>query len=139
MFYLKTEQTFDSAHFLQGYDGKCRNLHGHCWRVVAEIKAETLRTDPQMRGMILDFSDLKTALKSLCDELDHALIYEAGSLQASTTAAFRSENFRTVEVPFRPTAENFAKYFYDRLKEAGLPVHRTEVYETAENCAVYEE
>ena len=37
MYYLKTEQSFDSAHFLKDYDGKCRNLHGHCWRVVAEI------------------------------------------------------------------------------------------------------
>lgn len=138
MYYLKTEQTFDSAHFLKDYEGKCRNLHGHCWRVTAEIRAESLRTDPQMRGMVLDFADLKTALKSLCDALDHALIYETGSLMEATLAAFAAENFRTVEVSFRPTAENFAKYFFDQLREAGLPVHRVTVYETEKNCAVYE-
>lgn len=37
MYYLKTEQSFDSAHFLAGYNGKCRNIHGHEWRVVIEI------------------------------------------------------------------------------------------------------
>lgn len=43
MYYLKTESSFDSAHFLKGYDGKCRNLHGHRWRVVVEIAADQLR------------------------------------------------------------------------------------------------
>lgn len=43
MYYLKTENSFDSAHFLKGYDGKCRNLHGHRWRVVVEIAADQLR------------------------------------------------------------------------------------------------
>ena len=37
MYYLKTEHSFDSAHFLAGYEGKCRNIHGHEWRVVIEI------------------------------------------------------------------------------------------------------
>ena len=36
MYYLKTESSFDSAHFLKGYNGKCRNLHGHRWRVVVD-------------------------------------------------------------------------------------------------------
>lgn len=43
MYYLKTESSFDSAHFLKGYAGKCRNLHGHRWRVVVEIAADQLR------------------------------------------------------------------------------------------------
>ncbi len=138
MYYLKTEQRFDSAHFLKDYNGKCKNLHGHCWRVVAEIKGETLKTDEQRRGMVVDFSELKQALKKQCDELDHALIYEAGSLKETTLAAFAEENFRTVEVAFRPTAENFARYFYGKMEEAGFCVHRVEVYETETNCAAYE-
>ncbi len=139
MYYLKTEQTFDSAHFLKEYNGKCKNLHGHCWRVIAEIKSEALRSDPQTRGMVLDFSDLKKALKALCDALDHALVYETGSLKEATLAAFADEDFKTVAVPFRPTAENFAKYFFEKLRTAGLPVHRVEVFETAANCAAYED
>ncbi|MBQ3393218.1 MAG: 6-carboxytetrahydropterin synthase QueD [Lachnospiraceae bacterium] len=139
MYYLKTEASFDAAHFLQGYEGKCRNLHGHRWRVVAEIKGETLSEAAQTRGMVVDFGDLKAVVKEMCDELDHCLIYEKGSLRDATLAAFREENFRVAEVPFRPTAEHFARYFFEKVRAAGLRPHRVEVYETPSNCAAYEE
>ena len=139
MYYLKSEDTFDAAHFLKDYDGKCRNIHGHCWRVVAEIKGERLSEEVQERGMLTDFSALKQALKELCGKFDHSLIYEEGSLKPSTLQAFADETFKVFEVPFRPTAENFAKYFYEKLKEKGFNAHRIEVYETAKNCAAYEE
>ena len=139
MYYLKSEETFDAAHFLKDYDGKCKNLLGHCWKVVAEIKGETLSNETQTRGMLTDFSDLKRALKELCDEFDHCLIYEAGSLKPATLSAFSDEDFKTAEVPFRPTAENFARYFYEKLTMKGFAAHRVEVYETARNCAAYEE
>ena len=67
MYMLRTEQSFDAAHFLKDYDGKCSNIHGHRWRVVVSIRAEKLSTEQQTKGMILDFSDLKKALKSICD------------------------------------------------------------------------
>lgn len=139
MYYLKSEKSFDSAHFLKGYEGKCRNIHGHCWKVVAEIKGESLEAQGQKRGMLMDFGDLKKALKNMCDEFDHCLIYEAGSLMEETLKAFHNEGFRLMEVPFRPTAENFARYFYEQLKAQDLPMHRVEVFETETNCAVYEE
>ena len=139
MFFLKTEGSFDAAHFLADYDGKCRNIHGHRWRVIAEIKGEKLSQGQQTRGMLLDFGDLKEIVKIFCDELDHCLIYEKGSLKAITLQAFAEENFKVYEVPFRPTAENFARYFYKKLEAEGLKVHRVEVYETPNNCAAYEE
>ena len=139
MYYLKSEQSFDAAHFLADYEGKCRNLHGHRWRVVAEVKGDRLAQDPQHRGMLIDFGELKQLLKDLCDHMDHCLIYETGSMKETTVRAMREENFRMIELPFRPTAENFAKYFFDRLRENGLAVHRIEVYETPGNCAIYEE
>jgi 6-pyruvoyltetrahydropterin/6-carboxytetrahydropterin synthase len=137
MYYLKTEQSFDSAHFLKGYQGKCHNLHGHRWRVVAEICGESLAADPQTRGMLVDFGELKEALKALCDRLDHSFIYESGSLRPATVAALAEEEFRLIEVPFRPTAEEFARYFYEHLQGQGYSVHRVEVYETPNNCAAY--
>ena len=42
MYILKTEHSFDSAHFLAGYEGKCANIHGHRWRVEIEVQAEEL-------------------------------------------------------------------------------------------------
>ncbi|MEE1114813.1 MAG: 6-carboxytetrahydropterin synthase QueD [Eubacterium sp.] len=138
MYYLKTEASFDAAHFLADYEGKCRNIHGHRWRVVVEIQSETLRADAQNRGMVVDFGDLKKALKALCDSLDHSLIIETGSLKAKTLEALREENFAINELDFRPTAENFAHYVFDKLGAEGYPIHRVEVYETPNNCAIYE-
>ncbi len=139
MYLIRSECSFDAAHFLKGYSGKCRNLHGHRWRIVAELKGETLSEEERTRGMLLDFGDLKGLLKEKCDALDHCLIYEAGSLREKTLEALREEEFRLVEVPFRPTAENFARYFFEEIQRAGFPVRRVEVFETPTNCAVYEE
>ena len=139
MYYLRTEQSFDAAHFLKDHPGKCRNLHGHRWRVIAEVAGAELSREPQNRGMLVDFSDLKAALKHLCEELDHSFIYERASLKPATVAALTEEQFRLVEVPFRPTAENFARDFFRKLKDSDFPVHRVEVYETPANCAVYGE
>ncbi len=137
MYYLKSEAAFDSAHFLSGYDGKCKNLHGHRWKVVAEIKSETLSNEKQIRGMVIDFSDLKSALKDICDELDHCLIYEEGSLKSKTIEALKDEDFKIISVSFRPTAENFAKYFFDLLTNKGFVMNKVEVYETPNNSAAY--
>lgn len=61
--------------------------------------------------MILDFGIVKQALRELADSLDHAFIYEEGTLQKATIEALMAEGFRLIPVPFRPTAECFAKYF----------------------------
>lgn len=139
MFTLKSEHSFDAAHFLSGYKGKCSNIHGHRWRVVVEIKGESLSEDKQKRGMLVDFGELKHYVKEMCDSMDHSLIYEKDSLKTATLAAFAEEKFKTIEVDFRPTAENFSRYFFEELKKKGLAVHRVEVYETGKNCAAYEE
>lgn len=138
MYHLKSEQSFDAAHFLKGYAGKCSNLHGHRWRVVARLSAQTLDRRPQTRGMLVDFSTLKGDLKGLCEELDHSLIYETGSLRPATVAALESEEFRLVEVPFRPTAEEFSRWFFERLQALGYGVSSVEVFETPANSACYE-
>ena len=93
--------------------------------------------DGQCRGMIVDFSDLKNDLKNLADSFDHAFIYEKGSLKESTVAALKDENFRLIEVDYRPTAENFSKYFYDIMQSKGYKVRTLTVYETPNNCASY--
>ncbi|SDZ99741.1 6-pyruvoyltetrahydropterin/6-carboxytetrahydropterin synthase [Oribacterium sp. KHPX15] len=138
MFYLKSESSFDAAHFLKGYEGKCSNIHGHRWRVVVEIKGDKLSEETQTRGMLVDFSDLKKIVKELCDKFDHTLIYEEGSLKEATVKALLDEDFRLNAVPFRPTAENFSKFFYDSVEASGFDVNRVSVYETPNNCACYE-
>lgn len=137
MYRLKTSASFDAAHFLSGYDGKCANLHGHHWTLEVCIQGEALQESGQQRGMLLDFGDLKKAVRKLADDFDHALIYEEHTLKPKTLEALKEENFRLIAVPFRPTAEQFAKYFFEVLKEQGLPVERVTVWETPDNCAEY--
>ena len=139
MYYLKTEASFDAAHFLWKYEGKCRNIHGHRWNVAVEIKSQVLKQEGQTRGMIVDFGDLKKDLKEICEFFDHSLIYEKGSLRTETVTALLNESFHLEEVLFRPTAENIDYYFYKKLIDLGYGVHRVTVYETPNNCAVYEE
>lgn len=91
----------------------------------------------QTRGMLMDFSSLKAALKELGDALDHVFIIEQGTLAADTMQCLKRDGFRIVEVPFRPTAENFARWFYDQLDAKGYPLQSVVVYETPNNCATY--
>ncbi len=137
MYSVKTSAAFDSAHFLKGYGGKCANLHGHTWKIEVTASDELI-TCGEKRGMVLDFSDLKKSVRGIASRFDHTLIYESGSLRGETIAALSAEGFSLTEIPFRPTAESFAKYFFDELSKT-LPVKSVMVYETPENCAVYEE
>jgi len=139
MYIIKTQQSFDSAHFLGGYEGKCANIHGHRWNVHAEVASNELIQRGQNDGMVVDFSDIKMVLKGLVDSLDHALLIQKGSMRHQTLGCLLEDGFKVIELDFRPTAENFAKYFFDKIKETGFTVKRVTVYETPKNCATYEE
>lgn len=137
MYGLKAESSFDAAHFLTNYNGKCENLHGHRWRVVAWIEQVSLQTGGQEKDMVMDFSDFKKALRELTQQFDHMFIVEEGSLAPETIEALESETFKLFIVPWRTTSENFACYFFGKLAELGFPVTKVEVDETPNNRAYY--
>lgn len=137
MYGLKTESSFDAAHFLTDYHGKCENLHGHRWRVVAYLVQDSLCEEGTHKDMVIDFGDFKRALRELTEGLDHSFIVEEGSLMPETLACLEKEGFTLSMMPFRTTAENLARYFYERLGQRNLPVSQVEVYETPNNCAIY--
>lgn len=137
MYLLKTEKSFDAAHFLKGYKGKCSNLHGHRWRVIVEVQSDHLICDGQLRDMIVDFKTFKKDLREVTDAFDHSLIYEEGSLKPATVEALKSENFRLIPFKGRPTAENLAFYFCSMMQKKGYDVYAATVYETSDNCAIY--
>lgn len=137
MYCLQTEAAFDSAHFLTDYYGKCENLHGHRWRVVVTIAQESLQTEGTMKDMVLDFGVFKKAVRALADSLDHTFLVEEGSLKEATVAALEDEGFSLTMLPFRTTAENLARWFYDQLRAQGLPVLEVECDETPNNRAFY--
>lgn len=120
MHYLRVEDDFASAHQLREYKGKCENLHGHNWRVRAEVKGRVLDAS----GMLVDFGILKKILKETLDRLDHKFLNE--------TAPFDRIN---------PTSENLAKYLFEELGTAlpeGVSVHAVTVWESEKCAAVYD-
>ena len=129
MYILSTESSFDAAHFLTNYEGKCKNIHGHRWRVVLEIEGEP------KNGMLVDFGVLKKDLREACDYFDHTFIVEDGSLKKELFDML-NEQFVLRIVPFRTTAENFSKYFFDLLNKK-YNVLSVSVYETPNNKAEY--
>ncbi|MBR6243831.1 MAG: 6-carboxytetrahydropterin synthase QueD [Ruminococcus sp.] len=139
MYRLKTSASFDSAHFLAGYVGKCANIHGHRWTIEVTAGSDSLIEEGAKKGMVIDFHDFKHQVRKLAKSFDHTLIFEKGALREKTLEALNEEGFSLMEVDFRPTAENFAEYFYKKLAESGLPVCTVAVYETPDNCAVYGE
>ena len=137
MYGLQTEAAFDSAHFLTDYYGKCENLHGHRWRVEVTLAQDELQTEGTMRDMVLDFGVFKKQVRALAESLDHTFLVEEGSLKPETLAALEAEGFTLTILPFRTTAENLARYFFDQLVAQGLPVSTVEVDETPNNRAIY--
>ncbi len=152
MYGLQAEAHFDSAHFLADYYGKCENLHGHRWRIVATIEAQELQganagghlrddgtcgADGTERDMVADFGAFKRIVGEVADELDHTFLVEEGTLSPATMAALESEGFSLTILPFRTTAENLARHVFERLVGRGLPVSQVEVDETPNNRAFY--
>ena len=137
MYQLKTEASFDSAHFLTDYYGKCENLHGHRWRLAVFIEADQLQEEGTMRDMVLDFGVFKKSVRALAEELDHTFLVEDGSLAPATIEALQGEGFSLTVLPFRTTAENLAAYVAQRLRAQGLPVCEVDCYETPNNCAIW--
>ncbi len=137
MYQLEAEASFDSAHFLSEYHGKCENLHGHRWRVVATIYAEELIASGDEREMVCDFSNFKHALKDIVKQYDHTFLVEDGSLSEKTISCLKDEGFTLTILPFRTTAENLAKDIFSKLEAYGFNVLSVEVDETPNNRSCY--
>ena len=97
----------------------------------------TVTNDGTMRDMVVDFGVFKRIVAEVADELDHTFLVEEGSLAPATIAALESEGFTLTMLPFRTTAENLARWFFDRLAERNLPISQIEVDETPNNRAFY--
>ncbi|MCF7521770.1 6-carboxytetrahydropterin synthase QueD [Neisseria sp. ZJ106] len=131
--------TFDSSHMLDGHDGKCRNLHGHTYKLEITV-SDGLIQGGAKDGMVMDFADLKTIVQAeIINPFDHAFIYHGGNERESQIAALLDGwQMKTLRLPCRTTAENMAALMYGRLKNAGLNVCSVKLWETPTSCAEYE-
>ena len=107
---------FEMAHALYGYDGPCKNIHGHSYSLEVTIAGEPLN-DPShpKHGMVMDFSDLKAIVKEqIVDRLDHALLLNGNSPHRNIPQL--DANFeKVVFVDYQPTSENMVVDFSQRI------------------------
>jgi len=121
MFEVSVERTFAAGHALRNYHGKCENVHGHNYRVQITVQGEQLDAN----GLLVDFLELKRLTDEVIEYFDHRFINDL--------------------VPFdilNPSAENIAKYFYDRVstglaKEIPTRISAVKIWETDTSSAVY--
>ncbi|MDE5977697.1 MAG: 6-carboxytetrahydropterin synthase [Turicibacter sp.] len=141
MFTLKSEIQFDTAHYLSGYQGKCRNIHGHRYRLIAKVSSQTLHESGHLRGMVDDFSEVKAVLKEIHDLFDHKLVIEDNDegKQVATKLNESGQYFEIVFVPYRPTAEEMSRHIYHEIKKRGINVTEVELFETPTNSCIYTE
>ena len=126
---------FDAAHILTNHQGLCKNLHGHTYRVDVSVA----QTDGAGGDMVVDFKELKRiAAETICDRFDHAFMYNTASEgEREIAAVVEKHGMRTVALPFRSTAENLAKLFFDDLRAKVPGLASVRVWETADSCAEY--
>lgn len=135
---LTKEFKFEMAHALKGYDGLCRNIHGHSYELLVTITGIPITDSTSAKlGMVMDFGDLKNIVRScIVDEFDHALVLNKDSAQDFDCDV---EMFgRTILVDYQPTSENMIIDFASRLKSqlpSNVKLHHLLLRETVTSFA----
>jgi 6-pyruvoyltetrahydropterin/6-carboxytetrahydropterin synthase len=120
MFEVSVEQSFAAGHALRDYHGKCENVHGHNYKVRITVAGEQLDST----GLLVDFVEVKRSMTAAIEYLDHRFINDLPPFDE-----------------INPSAENIAKYFYDRVSkgidEDAVKISEVKVWETDTSSAIY--
>ncbi|HLG96263.1 MAG TPA: 6-carboxytetrahydropterin synthase QueD [Bryobacteraceae bacterium] len=119
MFEVCVEQSFAAGHALRNYRGKCENVHGHNYKVRITVAGEQLDST----GLLVDFVEVKHLMGEVIDYLDHRFINDLPPFD-----------------DINPSAENIAKYFYDRVNgglNGSVRISEVKIWETDTSSAVY--
>ncbi|MEZ4890973.1 MAG: 6-carboxytetrahydropterin synthase [Crocinitomicaceae bacterium] len=108
--------TFDMAHALEGYNGLCKNIHGHTYVLHVTVLGKPIdeNSNPE-NGLVMDFGDLKKIVKKgVLDTFDHALVIKEGS--SILKSLNLTENERLITTPFQPSCENLLIHYVGIIK-----------------------
>ena len=137
---LTKEFSFEAAHALEGYDGPCREIHGHSYRLFVTVKGTPVSDaqDPKY-GMVMDFGVLKRIVnEEIVSRFDHALVLKASEAGEELFRVLSARFGNIVTVSYQPTCENmledFAARIASRLPE-GVILHSLRLHETATSFA----
>lgn len=137
---LTREFNFEMAHCLEGYDGSCRQIHGHSYRLFITVLGTPITdiSNPKC-GMVMDFGELKAIVgRLIVSRYDHALVMRRTPDDASLVAAMRQKWQNIILTPYQPTCENMILDFVDTLHEAlprNVELIKVEMYETEKSSA----
>ncbi|MEF8845852.1 MAG: 6-carboxytetrahydropterin synthase [Bacteroidales bacterium] len=133
------EFNFEIAHALWNYDGPCKNLHGHSYKLFVTVMGAPINDpDNPKNGMVIDFGDLKHIVnEEIVEPLDHAVILNEEALKNDITGIPQMFDKRLV-VSYQPTCENmvtdFARRIAKRLPQR-LRLHSLKLHETGSSYA----
>ena len=129
---IAKEFRWEMGHRLPEHFDKCRNIHGHSYKMLIELEGEV-----QTNGMVMDYYDLKKIVRPLIENLDHAfLVYQEDKEIIEFLEKMKSKK---VVVDFQSTVENICKYFLREISKIDLPDNikqvKVRVYETHDDYA----
>ena len=147
MYTITKEIEFDMGHRVTNHRSKCRNIHGHRYRLQVTLTGDIVDVEGESsQGMLIDFTDIKDiATKEIHDVLDHGfMIWTKDPLWPQFTSWKHVYDQKIIEVDFVPTAENLAQYIWDILKTkyedkfgTGLKLHNITLWETPKSFVQY--
>lgn len=127
--------TFETAHALYGYDGKCKNVHGHSYNLDVTVIGEPITDMQNVKcGMVIDFGDLKKIVKAeVVDRLDHAILLNKNTPHIELANYLKSSGHNVVLVDYQPTSENMIADFANRISgklNSNIKLHSLKLRET---------
>jgi len=110
--------TFETGHALYGYDGKCKNVHGHSYKLsVTVIGTPIADADHVKYGMVIDFGDLKKIVKQeIVDIFDHATVFNKNTPHIELAEELKNRGHHVILVDYQPTSENMVIDFAQKIK-----------------------
>ncbi len=126
---------FETGHALFGYDGKCRNVHGHSYKLSVTVIGRPITDTSHVKlGMVIDFGDLKRIVKEeIVDQFDHATVFNKNTPHVELAQELMDRGHNVILANYQPTSENMVLDFADRIK-ARLPknisLHSLKLQET---------
>ena len=115
--------SFETGHALYGYDGKCKNVHGHSYKLSVTVIGSPITDRSNVKyGMVIDFSDLKKIVtEEVVDQFDHATVFKGTTRHVELPKELESRGHDIILVDYQPTSENmvidFSKRISNRLPE----------------------
>ena len=134
--------TFETGHALYGYDGKCRNVHGHSYKLSVTVNGTPINDPNNVKyGMVIDFSDLKKIVKEeVVDVFDHATVFNKNTPHVELARELESRGHNVLLVDYQPTSEmmiiDFAAKIRKRLPET-IELHSLKLQETDTSYAAW--